>query len=120
MIEMQETEFSAKKTTEIANQKDTIIKDLISPISITTQQLTTEPIPVTRLLDWLFEDEFDEDKDEGGNDFLDASYAERGTLYHQILRYWDFEKGEEPSLDYLLDIVMPNIRKKLLKKRRQI
>ncbi len=116
MIEMQETEFSAKKQQKLQTKKDTIIKDLISPISITTQQLTTEPIPVTRLLDWLFEDEFDEDKDEGGNDFLDASYAERGTLYHQILRYWDFEKGEEPSLDYLLDIVMPNISEEIIEK----
>lgn len=77
---------------------------LISPVSITEQYFEEEPIPVTRLLNVLFKDNYDEENDEIFEGSLSLKHAERGKFYHQLLQKWNFrEDNQETQLEYLLN-----------------
>lgn len=120
IVEMQENDFSPKKK-ELIEEANSIQYDLIPPVSITQQYFETEPIPVTQILNFLFDDNYSEDSDEIYEGSLSMTHAERGIFYHQLLQVWDFqEENKETLLKRLLSIISPDISEDIIQKEKDV
>ncbi len=120
IVERKESDFSPKKK-DLTKETKSMQHDLISPVSITQQYFETEPIPVTQILNFLFDDNYGEDTDEIYDNSLDMSHAERGIFYHQLLQVWDFqEENKEILSKRLLSIVTPDISEDIIKREKDV
>ncbi len=95
--------------------------EFIPPVPITVELFKTEPIPVTRLLNILFVNQFDEEKDEILEHPLSLRHAERGIFYHRLLQMWDFrEENIDVFQKYLLNIITQNISEEIIREEQDV
>jgi len=88
--------------TNVPKPKNKIIPDLVQPINLTYEQFLTEPISVTELLDWMFDDNGNQPSVKVLENEYNKYHAERGTLLHTLLYLWDFNNDKEPLLEHIL------------------
>ncbi len=95
---------------------------LIKPIPITEQYFEKEPIPVIRLLDFLFDThDYDSDKDIVLDNSLNTDPIARGIFYHHLLQLWDFKEDNRERLSkYLQNIMGPNVSEDVLQREREV
>ncbi|MGC8846333.1 MAG: UvrD-helicase domain-containing protein, partial [Candidatus Hydrogenedens sp.] len=120
IIEREESNYSPKKK-DLKREIKSLQYNLVPPISITPQHFKTEPISVTQILNFLFDDIYDEDNDEIYEQSLGMEHAERGIFYHQLLQLWDFhEENIEQLSKYILNIISPDILEDIIKNEKDV